>query len=186
MKQDFQNQNFTVKNRSTGGVSYRIPDLRINRSFSAGETKRNVITGLELEHLTYIPGGLKLLEKYLIIPEDAAKELGLKMEPEYFYTEEDIRKLLESGSYEQFLDCLDFAPGGVLDLVKSISVEIKLNDMSKRKAIKDALGFDVTKAIDNTEYSENTEKEDQKSRRVVESASAPTNNGRRYNVVSRG
>lgn len=186
MSQDFANKKFTVKSRSTGGVSYKIPDLRINREFTAGEVKRDIISGAELEHLTYIPGGLKLLEKYLVIPKEAAEGLGLKVEPEYFYTEKDVVELLKNGSYEQFLDCLDFAPGGVLDLVKKNAVDMKLNDMRKREAIKSVLGFDVTRAIDNTEYSKGKDDgvEEQKSRRVAEAGDETPK--RRYNVTSRG
>lgn len=186
MNQDFADKKFTVKSRSTGGVSYKIPDLRVNREFSAGEVKRDIITGAELEHLTYIPGGLKLLEKYLIIPKEAAEELGLKVEPEYFYTEEDVVELLKNGSYERFLDCLDFAPGGVLDLVKKSAVDMKLNDMRKREAIKSVLSFDVTKAIDNTEFSDgkNDGAEEQKGRRVANVEEDTLKS--RYNVTSRG
>jgi adenylate cyclase class IV len=39
-------------------------------------------------------------------------------------------------------------------MIKSIAVELPLNDMAKREAILNKLGFDVTKAIEikNTKY----------------------------------
>ena len=54
----------------------------------------------------------------------------------------------------QFLDCLDFAPQGVIDTIKKVAVQIKLNDVAKRQAIKDKTGFDVTKAIEISEETE--------------------------------
>ena len=57
------------------------------------------------------------------------------------------------------MDCLDFAPEAVKDTIKSMAVDLPLNDMSKRQAILDKLGFDVTKAIEikNTKYDGETE-----------------------------
>jgi len=56
--------------------------------------------------------------------------------------------LLQHGSLDEFLDCLDFAPEGVLDLIKEYAVTLPLNDVAKRQAILDKLGFNVTVAID--------------------------------------
>jgi len=39
---------------------------------------------------------------------------------------------MTTGSLDEFLDCLDFAPEGVKDLIKTLSVELPLNDVSKR------------------------------------------------------
>ena len=55
---------------------------------------------------------------------------------------------MKNGSLEQFLDCLDFAPDVIKDMIKDLAVELPLNDMAKRQAIQDKLGFDVTKAIE--------------------------------------
>jgi len=82
-----------------------------------------------------------------------------KLEPEYHYSEEDVKKLLTSGTLDQFLDCLDFAPDVIKDMIKNLAVEMPLNDMNKRQAILDKFGFDVTKAIEikNTKYDGETE-----------------------------
>jgi hypothetical protein len=40
--------------------------------------------------------------------------------------------LLKNGSKEAFLDCLDFAPEGVLDLIKKFAVELPLDNYDKR------------------------------------------------------
>lgn len=164
-----RNKKVSVKNRGTGTATYIVPDLGVRRSFTPGETKRDIMVE-ELEKLTFVPGGLKLMQKYLIISDkEVAEDLGLNVEPEYFYDEEQVRYLLSQGSIEQLLDCLDFAPEGVHHLIKKLAVETKLNDYQKREAIKKALRFDVTKAIDNVEYDKSQEKNegDLKQRRAA-------------------
>ena len=58
------------------------------------------------------------------------------------------------GTLDQFLDCLDFAPEGVKEMIKEMAVDLPLNDMAKREAIQEKLGFNVTKAIEikNTKF----------------------------------
>ena len=78
---------------------------------------------------------------------EAVAELLSDVEPEYYYTEEDIKTLLQVGSLAQFQDCLEFAPEGTINLVKKLAVELRLNDVSKREALLKATGFNVTNAI---------------------------------------
>ena len=136
-----------VTNRSDGSVSYNIPDLNLIRRFAYQEAKD--ITVDELRKLSYIPGGQYLLKNSLIIdnPELVAELLG-EVEPEYNYTEADIRNLLLYGSLDELLDCLDFAPTGVVEILKKLAVKLELNDIKKRQAIFDKTGFNVTKAIE--------------------------------------
>lgn len=70
-------------------------------------------------------------------------------EQEYFYTKDDIVRLMTTGSLDEFLDCLDFAPDGVLESIKTLSVELPLNDVAKRKAILEKLNFNVDNAVRN-------------------------------------
>ena len=155
-----------VTNRSNGVVVYQIPDLgNLVRRFVKGETKE--VTFEELQKLSYVPGGRTLLAENLVLDrKDAIAELLGAVEPEYNYTEFQIKELLLRGSLDAFLDCLDFAPEGVLDLIKDLAVTLKINDISKREAIKEKLHFDVTKAIEINEESEKVE-EGQKTRRVA-------------------
>lgn len=156
-----------VVNRDNGSVGYTIPDLgNLHRNFQPREMKE--IPMDELRKLSYLPGGQVILEDCLIIKnEEAIAELLGGVEPEYFYTEEDVKNLLLTGSLDQFKDCLDFAPQGVIDLVKSMAVDLKINDISKREAILAKTGFNVTKAIDiNTASSEGEEKAEGKTRRA--------------------
>lgn len=143
-----QTTKIKVLNRDNGEVGYSIPEMNgLRRVFQAGETK--TVTFEELEKLSYIPGGRELLSESLVIlnnPEAIAELLGT-VEPEYSYTREDIIKLMKTGSLDEFLDCLDFAPQGVRDMIKSLAVELPLNDVAKREAIQEKLGFNVDNAI---------------------------------------
>ena len=137
-----------VLNRDNGAVVYEIPEMNgLKRVYQAGETKE--VTFEELEKLSYIPGGMPLLKDSLVIlnNNEAIKILLGHVEPEYSYSREDIINLMKNGSLEEFLDCLDFAPQGVKDLIKTLSVELPLNDVVKREAILNKLGFNVDNAI---------------------------------------
>ena len=137
---------YNVKNRSAGVAVYKIPELGIRRSFAPGEVKQ--ISAEELEKLTYRPGGMAILTNFLQIQSvEGLKKVGINPQPEYHMSEQDIAKLLTSGSLDEFLDCLDFAPPGVIDLIKKMSVTLPLSDISKRKALKDKTGFDCDAAL---------------------------------------
>lgn len=141
------NQIIKVTNRDNGHVGYTIPDLNnLTRTFAANETKE--ITMNELRKLSYISGGKVLLKDYLVLDnKEAIEELLNKVEPEYFYTEEDVKNLLENGSLDALKDCLDYAPIGTIDLVKKLAVELPLNDVAKREAILEMTGFNIDSAI---------------------------------------
>lgn len=137
-----------VTNRDSGAIGYVIPDLNnLYRRFSAGETK--TLTFEELEKLSWIQGGKRILQNYLKIDdEEVVKALLGDVEPEYYYSEDEVKALLSpAGTLEQLEDCLRYAPDGVLELIKKTAVETKLNDLAKREAIKKALKFDVSAAI---------------------------------------
>lgn len=139
-----------VKNRAYGTTVYHIPEVGdkrdINRIFGPGEVKE--IDEQEIEALSFVPGGAALLRDYLqIMDAEVSDELIYDKQPEYDMSEDDVIELLQHGSYEAFLDCLDFAPAGVLDLIKSYAVSLPLNDSAKREAIRQKLKFDVDKAL---------------------------------------
>ena len=137
---------YNVKNRSAGVAVYSIPEMGISRSFQPGETKQ--ISAEELEKLTYRPGGMALLANFLqIIEPEAIAKVGLNPQPEYHMSEQDIMKLMQTGSIDEFLDCLDFAPPGVIDLIKKLSVSLPLTDIQKVSALKAKTGFDAAAAL---------------------------------------
>ena len=143
-----------VVNKYDGTVGYDVPDLQVHRNFYPGEHKD--ISFDELEKLSFSPGGLNILTNYLEIAdkEVAFTILGKEPEPEYHYTRDDVTKLMTVGTLDQFLDCLDFAPESIKEVIKDLAVELPLNDVEKRQAIKEKLGFDVDSAIKikNTKY----------------------------------
>ena len=183
-----KNTIYTVKNRSAGMVVYRIPEDGIRREFQPGEEKK--IRHDELEKLSYQPGGRNLINDYLLIfNNEAIEELAINAEPEYFMTEQDVIKLIEEGSLDAWLDALDFAPPGTMDLIKKFSVSVPLNDIEKRRALKKKTGFDVDKAIYNEEQDKMNEAPAEAPKRRVQPAAENANPARRttpkYNVISK-
>lgn len=170
-----------VLNRDNGTVGYTIPDLNnLHRNFQPKEEKE--VTMEELRKLSYLPGGETIIRDCLIIEnEEALKELLSDVEPEYFYTEEDIKTLLISGTIDQFMDCLDFAPTGVIDLVKDLAVKMEVNDIRKRQAILEKTGFDVSKAIEINKETSEEETPVEKTRRAqpISANATNANTGRR-------
>ena len=175
---------YNVKNRSAGIVVYSIPEDNIKRRFTAGETKR--ISYEELLKLSYQPGGREMMVNFLQIQSiGVPKSLGINPQPEYYMSEKDVVELLENGSLDQFLDCLDYAPEGVIELVKKFAVSLPLTDFKKREALKAKTGLDVDKAVQNSGKEPDTKEE----AAVKEAVKAPAS-GRRttptYNVVNQG
>lgn len=134
---------YSVKNRSVSTVIYSIPEMNnLRREFRPGEIKS--VTGSELIQLSYRPGGRRIIENYLLINnEEVLDGLNMEVEPEYKLDEAGVVKLLKDGSEDQLIDCLNFAPEGVKDLVKAVALAMPLNDLNKCKIIKDMLGYDV-------------------------------------------
>lgn len=173
------NKMYVVKNRSASMVVYKIPEDGVRREFAPGESKR--ISFSELEKLSYQSGGRALMANFLQIEDETVTDsLNIHTENEYYMSEEQIIDLIKNGSLDAFLDCLDYAPVGVMDLLKKYAVSLPVTDIQKRQALKEKTGFDVDKAISmiEAEKAEDAGKED-----------TPVNTGRRattnYKVVSK-
>ena len=139
---------YNVKNRSASFVVYKIPESNIRREWQPGESKR--ISFGELEQLSYQPGGKELMANFLqIVNEEVTESFGIRRQPEYDMSEEQVIDLILNGSLDAFLDALDFAPIGVMDLIKKFSVALPIQDIAKRQALKSKTGFDIDKAIAN-------------------------------------
>lgn len=159
-----------VRNRSTSIVSYSVPDLNVKREFSAGEIKE--IPQQELEILLQQPGGRVILTEYLqVSKEDIICLDVIQPEQEYFYSDEDVKNIMRNGSLDEFLDMLDFAPEGVMDMIKTYAVQLPLTDLYKVNALREKTGFDSSKALENS-MDENGELQvaDTPKRRVVTEA----------------
>lgn len=145
----------TVKNRNNGYTNYVLPN-GVRRQFTIGQTRK--IDLEELKELRDCDGGEYILKNYLIIDDKSALDfLDLSPEPEYFYTEVEIKKLLSEGSLDQLDDALTFAPAGVIDLIKDIAIKTELPDMRKRKLIFEKTGYSVDNAIKVNEILESKE-----------------------------
>lgn len=172
-----------VKNRSAGNVVYSVPDLKVRRDFLPGEIKP--IDSDELLQLSYSQGGALLINEYLqILDEPTRNEISGPVEPEYTFTDEDVKNLILTGSLDAFLDALDFAPIGVIDLIKKYAVELPMADMNKMAAMKEKLGFDVRAAIDTQREEEgNTPTAPKKQRRVSNSSNKKSSGRRSTNTT---
>ena len=111
-----------VRNRDRGAVGYTL-DNNFHRNFEPNESKK--VPYSELAALQYAPGGAYILEHFLVVEDKTALEaLNMTVEPEYFYTEADVRKiLLEPNNMDEFMDFIDFAPEGAIDIAKDIAVK---------------------------------------------------------------
>ena len=181
-----------VRNRNNGTTGYTLADgAKETRLWAENEVKK--ITFAELKRVSYLPGGAELLRDYLVIEDPAAIEalnvgIDIQEQPEYLYTENEIRDLLFNGSLDELKDFLDFSPDGGIEIAKQIAVNEELPDMRKRKIISEATGFNINTAIEiNDMMKDNGVAEDaapKKQRRVAketEAAPAPEKPTRRTN-----
>ena len=187
-------QYVTVKNRNNGYTGYTLPN-GVKRQFTLGQTRKIDIN--ELKELRDCDGGEYILKNYLIIDDQNALDfLDLHPEPEYFYTEAEIKELLTTGSLDQLEDALNFAPQGVIDIIKDMGVKIELPDTRKRKMIFEKTGFSIDNAIMVNEVlsadTETTAETEDKPQRKAEAIQTKDNNGRKaapittqnkYNIV---
>ena len=186
----------SVRNRNNGNTGYTIPDRGLWRNFTPGEIKKIELE--ELQQLQYQPGGDYILKNLLVVEDkEALKLLNMEVEPEYNYTEDDIRNLLLNGSLDQLEDFLDFAPKGAIDIAREIAVKEEIPDIRKRDAISKATGFNINSAINVNhafkEEDEATEKVETKRQRRAEvpsnTATAETKERRaeipKYKVVEK-
>ena len=183
---------FIVTNRSASRVHYSVPELGIkSRDFQPGESKN--IGYAELEGLTYIPGGRELIRDYLLIKDaEARNEFVGRVEPEYNMTDAEVKDLILTGSQDEWLDCLDFAPEGVIDMIKTLAIKMPLTDTVKMQQFKTKTGIDIARQIQAQqemaaeEAAEAAQPEQQpRQRRTAQPAAAPTRrtDGSKYKVV---
>ena len=185
-----------VRNRNNGTTGYTLADgAKETRLWAENEVKK--ITFAELKRVSYLPGGAELLRDYLVIEDPAAIEalnvgIDIQEQPEYLYTENEIRDLLFNGSLDELKDFLDFSPDGGIEIAKQIAVNEELPDMRKRKIISEATGFNINTAIEiNDMMKDNGVAEEaapKKQRRVAKETEAtpekPTRRTTSYKIVN--
>lgn len=184
-----KNKKVPVRSRSHGKVVYKLREGMERTWNNPGDIL--YITIEELLELTTVRGGRTVLDNHLIIEDDAALKFLYEDEelpPEYNYKVEEVDYLLQAGTNEQFFDALDYAPTGVLELIKARAVINKPDTTAKVDAINEKFGIDLLRMIANAEGEEHQEEEveDAPKRRsapVVFSEKKTT--APKYDVVSR-
>lgn len=136
-----------VRNLVPHRVIYKLDEINRRVSFSGNEEK--MIPAGELRLLHYSPGGSVLLKNYLNIDnKELRQEFGIDADViEYDWTQADVDAALTTKPIEVLEDALDFAPEGVIDLIKNRAVALRIADMNKRELIYKATGADINNQI---------------------------------------
>ena len=171
-----------VRNFTDQQVCYLIPEKNIRRDFQGFETKE--LEAGELRELFFKSGGRTILRDYLgVDDQELAAEFGVSEDlftHEYSWTNEDIKRVLETGSQDELADALDFAPLGIIETLVSMAIDLKIPDINKRKLIQEMTGKDINKMIAYKELLEEPVEETVSSRRRAETVNeAPVQTGRR-------
>lgn len=155
-------------------VSYVLPELQVTRRFDPHEAKTLPIK--ELRALNYKRGGRVLLHDYLSVKDnDFRKEIGIAEDViEYDYTVQDIDELLLNGDIDVLKDALEFGPKGIVELIKSRAVKLKIPDLAKRQAIMDISGTDIHTQIKNIEDQEAAMARDKEEKKDTEAKTTST------------
>lgn len=137
-----------VQNLVDHTVVFKDEDTHRRIVFNAHEPKK--LNAGVLRRLYYSHGGEVLLRNYLSVKNaDLAKEFGVSEDTiEYNWTQEDVDKVLTTGSLDELKDALDFGPDGIKDLIIDRAIALKIDNVSKRQAIKEKTGSDITTMID--------------------------------------
>lgn len=144
----------------------------------------------ELRELSYQLGGIDILQNYIrVCNRSLALEFGIDVDDqiEYNWTEADVDKCLLNDDINVLLDALDFAPDGIKQLIVDRAIKLEIPDVNKRQAIKDAMGTDITSAIENRHAydidEETEEKKPARRRRTSSAADAETPAPKRRRVT---
>lgn len=137
-----------VYNRSDSNITYSLPELNTRRVFALGESKD--LEDKELNALYQMDGGRTLIEQYLLVDDEEWVKKHFTEEPplEYFWKPEDVKKCLLEDSLALFQETLEYAPAGVIDLIKMYAWQIPISDLNKIEAIKQVTGFDTLAAVE--------------------------------------
>lgn len=131
-----------VMNRSTGVAVYSLPELNIRRVFNIGEIKE--LKEEEITALYNTDAGRDLLTNILQVQnkEYVRRNIWPDAPIEYFWTIEEIKTCIEKDSVELFAETIDYAPEGVIDIIKELAWRGPISDINKAEVLKQKLGFD--------------------------------------------
>jgi hypothetical protein len=167
----FLGENFTadlevkVWSTSIGDVAYQLTDPLVHRTWKPGELK--IIRFDELYKLSNHPGGMPLLVNHLQIRDaEVRKALNLPMEPEYFYTEEDARRLVNQGTEEEILDALEFGPRSLAGMIRYYAI-LDIDSIEKMKFFNSLFHMNIQQVRDNLKETEDEVTQTTESKRRV-------------------
>lgn len=173
-----------VQNLTASVVSYIVPETNNVRHFNGQQLRKDITAG-ELRALYATKGGRVLIEDYLgIKSRELAAEFNIStdvFEHEYSWTQDDVDKVLQTGSVDALKDALEFGPEGIKQLIIDRAVQLRIPDNNKLAAIYEFTGRDVGNMIKLDTELENPEEEEspRKGRRVTSSNSNTQQNQRR-------
>lgn len=165
-----------VRNMVDYNVGYKIEEDNVRRQFSPHEVK--TVTAGELRKLDYTRGGHVLLTSYLAVQNKSlAQEFGVDEDSfanEYNWDAAKVDQVLLSEPVEVLQDAMDFAPEGILQLIKDRAIALRLDSMDKRKVISDAMKIDLNGMIELAIKAESTETKEapKKTRRTSSNSTA--------------
>lgn len=138
---------YKVTSKYNGFLTIKMPNTGIKYIWNRINDSRE-LTLDQLKEILNAPGGRTIIENKLVIEDpEAVKALEMDVEPEYFYSEEDIKALLETGTIEQLEDALNFAPEGTKELIAETAVKIKIENRDKIALITEKTGRDINDQI---------------------------------------
>lgn len=161
-----------VKNRTSGTVVYKIGATGVRRELYPGMEMN--VPKKEIEDLSYTSGGMDLIRNHLYVSDaEVLDELNVAREPEYYLDGKGVANLILNGSLDEFKDALDFAPEGVIDMIKELATTLPMTDSNKMEALLQKTGYDVAKAIQINKEStgaNTVEETETKTRRTAQAA----------------
>lgn len=138
-----------VQNLTDSPVVYLLPEDNLRRVYQPYEEKN--IQVKELRKVFWQPGGPALVQEFLQIKnKELAEEFGVDPETfahEYSWDKEKVDKVLLSEDIDVLHDALDFAPEGIIDLITSEAVALRIPDVNKRNLIQEYTGKDINQMI---------------------------------------
>jgi len=173
-----------VQNLTASVVSYIVPETNNVRHFNGQQLRKDITAG-ELRALYATKGGRVLIEDYLGIKnKELAAEFNIStdvFEHEYSWTQDDVDRVLQTGSVDALKDALEFGPEGIKQLLIDRAVQLRIPDNNKLAAIYEFTGRDVSNMIKLDTELENPEEEKspRKGRRVTSNNSDTQQNQRR-------
>ena len=139
-----------IRNLTAFPAVYVTPSTHIRRELPPHGSME--VTAGELREASYDHGCIEMFRNYVqICNKELAVEFGVPEDMvEYHWSAKDIDDaLLKPELYDAFLDALDFGPDGIKDSLVQRAVELEIPDVRRREAIKNVLGQDVTRMIEN-------------------------------------